>query len=59
MNKLAALLTATFLLFLPSCGEGAEEGPGGDNGGVVNENGGEGGEDGEGGEGEGDDGDGY
>ena len=52
MNKLAALLTAAVLLFLPSCGEGNEEGPGGgDNGGVVNEDGGNGGEgEGEGGE---------
>ena len=56
MNKFAALLTAVVLLFLPSCGEGYEEGPGGGDNGVVNEDGGNGGD----GEGEGgDDGDGY
>ena len=51
MEKLAALLTAAVLSFLPSCGEGYEEGPGGgDNGDVVNKDGGNGGGD------EGDDG---
>lgn len=56
MNKLAALLTAAVLSFLPSCGEGYDEGPGGGDNGpdVVNEDGGNGGE----GEGEGGD-DGY